>query len=160
VSEELALGLSQTWRAAWAAATPEAFGACCGVDVFYEDPLAPDPIEGIAPLAAHAERLREAFPDMHVESAGPAVLDGRNGCVPWRFVGTHRGDVGGLPASGRFVTLSGVHYLALDAGSIRRARGFFDVYELAAQLGLLPRRGGLGEQALLLLRGFGLRPRA
>jgi hypothetical protein len=40
---------------------------------------------------------------------------------------------------------------------IRRARGFYDLYEAATQLGLLPRRGGLGESVLLLLRGFGLR---
>jgi hypothetical protein len=69
--------------------------------------------------------------------------------------------VGALPATGRFVTLHGVHYLQLRDGDVRRARGFFDLYEVAVQLGLLPRRGSLGESALLVLRGFGLlRPRA
>ena len=42
---------------------------------------------------------------------------------------------------------------------IARARGFFDLYDGAVQLGLLPQRGGLGEAALLMLRGFGLRGR-
>ena len=64
-----------------------------------------------------------------------------------------------LPATERFVTLHGVHYVELSDGAVRRARGFFDLYDAATQLGLLPARGGLGETALLLLRGFGLRRR-
>jgi hypothetical protein len=57
------------------------------------------------------------------------------------------------------VTVHGLHYLELTDGAVRRARGFFDLYDAATQLGLLPARGGLGETALLLLRGFGLRRR-
>ena len=45
-------------------------------------------------------------------------------------------------------------------GRVRRARGFFDLYDAAVQLGMLPARGSLAETALLLFRGFGLRPRA
>jgi steroid delta-isomerase-like uncharacterized protein len=154
-------GLAARWRSAWVAATPEAFGDCCHVDLLYQDPLEPEPLEGLAPVAEHAARLKRAFPDMRIEEAGPAVVDGDNACLPWRVVGTHRGDVGSLPATGRFVTLHGVHYLQLRDGDVRRARGFFDLYEVAVQLGLLPRRGSLGESALLVLRGFGLlRPRA
>jgi steroid delta-isomerase-like uncharacterized protein len=154
-------GLAESWRAAWVAATPEAFGTCCHVDVLYEDPLEPEPLEGLAAIAAHADRLRRAVPDLRVEDAGAAVLAGDHACLPWRIVGTHKGEVGTLPASGRFVTLHGVHYLELRDGDIRRARGFFDLYEVAVQLGLLPKRGSLGESALMMLRGFGLlRPRA
>lgn len=159
MSGELTVALAGRWRAAWLAATPEAFGDCCGVEVFYEDPLAAEPLEGLAALAGHAARLRQAFPDMRLEAAGGAVFEGATGCVPWRFAGTHTGDAGALPATGRFVALTGMHYVSLDAGSIRRARGFFDLYDAAVQLGLLPRRGSLGEQAVLMLRGFGLRPK-
>jgi steroid delta-isomerase-like uncharacterized protein len=154
-------GLGEGWRAAWLAGTPEAFGSCCHVDVLYEDPLEPEPVEGLAALAAHAARLRTAFPDLRIEEAGAPVIDGEHACVPWRVVGTHRGEVGTLPASGRFLTIHGVHYLELRDGDVRRARGFFDLYEVAVQLALLPKRGSLGESALMVLRGFGLlRPRA
>jgi steroid delta-isomerase-like uncharacterized protein len=149
--------LADRWRQAWAEASPEAFGECCSVDVFYEDPLAIEPREGLGQLAEHAGRLRTALPDMRVEVVGDAVVDERNGCLPWRLVGTHRGEVGEVPATGRFVTLSGVHYVALADGRIRRARGFFDLYDAAVQLGMLPKRGSLGESAIMLLRGFGLR---
>ena len=154
-------GLAEQWRAAWLAATPEAFGDCCRVDVLYEDPLNPDPVEGLGALAALAERMRAAFPDLRIDEAGPAVIAGERACLPWRFAGTHRGDIGMLPASDRFLTLQGVHLLDLRGGDVRRARGYFDVYDIAVQLGLLPQRGSLGESALMVLRGFGLlRPRA
>jgi steroid delta-isomerase-like uncharacterized protein len=154
-------GLAEHWRAAWLAGTPVAFGEFCCVDVLYEDPLTSEPIEGLSALAAHARRLRAGFPDMRVEDAGPAVIDGAHACLPWRFVGTNKGDVGALPASDRFLTLHGVHYVELRDGCVRRARGFFDLYDVAVQLALLPKRGSLGESALMLLRGFGLlRPRA
>jgi steroid delta-isomerase-like uncharacterized protein len=149
--------LAERWRQAWVEATPEAFGECCSVEVFYEDPLAIEPREGLGALAEHAGRLRAALPDMRVEAVGDAVVDERNGCLPWRLVGTHRGEVGDVPATGRFVTLSGIHYVALVDGRIRRARGFFDLYDAAVQLGMLPKRGSLGESAIMLLRGFGLR---
>jgi steroid delta-isomerase-like uncharacterized protein len=154
-------GLGERWRAAWLAGTPEAFGECCHVDVLYEDPLEPEPLEGLAGVAGHAARLRAAFPDLRIEHAGAPVVSSEHACLPWRVVGTHRGEVGALPASGRFLTIHGVHYLELRAGDVRRARGFFDLYEVGVQLGLLPKRGSVGESALLMLRGFGLlRPRA
>ena len=102
-----------------------------------------------------------AFPDLRMEATAPAALRAASTrACPWRALGTHRGDIGQmLPATDRFVTLHGLHYLELSDGAVRRARGFFDLYDAATQLGLLPARGGLGETALLLLRGFGLRRR-
>jgi len=38
-----------------------------------------------------------------------------------------------------------------------RVRAFYDLYDAATQLGILPGRGTMGEKALLMLRGFGLR---
>ena len=149
--------LAERWRQAWLEATPEAFGECCSVELFYEDPLAIEPREGLGDVAAHAAQLRVALPDMRIEAVGDAVIDGRNGCIPWRLIGTHRGDIGDIPHTGRFLTLAGVHYVALVDGRVRRARGFFDLYDAAVQLGMLPKRGSLGESAIMLLRGFGLR---
>jgi steroid delta-isomerase-like uncharacterized protein len=164
VSELITRGqgeLADRWRAAWVAATPEAFGDCCHVDVLYEDPLAPEPLEGLAALAGHARRAHAAFPDMRIEPSGPAVVEGDHACLPWRFVGTNKGDMGVLPASDRFLALHGMHYVELRDGDVHRARGFFDLYDVAVQLALLPKRGSLGETALMALRGFGLlRPRA
>ncbi len=149
--------LGELWRGAWAAPSVESFARCCAVGVNYEDPLAGEPIEGLDALARHAERVHTALPDMKLEPVAESIVEGGYGCLPWRLAGTHRGDVGSVPATGRFIVLHGVHYVELADGRVKRARGFFDLYDVATQLGLLPARGGLGEQALMLLRGFGLR---
>jgi predicted ester cyclase len=141
--------------AAWAGHA--AFGACCTPDVQYEDPLAPDPLRGLDALTAHAARLREAVPDLRIERTGHTLTGGSYVAIPFRAAGTHNSEIGALPATNRFVTLQGLHYLEVVDDEVRRARGFFDLYDAATQLGLLPARGGLGETALLMLRGFGLR---
>ena len=153
-------GFADRWRAAWTSADREAFAACCAAGVSYEDPITAEPLEGLEALALHAGRYRDAFPDMRIEPSGPAVVEGGFGCVPWRLLGTHNGRFAGIPGSGRFVIIQGVHYLELKDGRVRRARGFYDLYDAGVQLGLLPARGSLAESALLLLRGFGFRARA
>ena len=54
-----------------------------------------------------------------------------------------------------------VSYCELDPDRERlwHVRAFFDAYDAAVQLGVLPARGTLGERALFMLRGFGLRAR-
>jgi len=147
--------LAEDWRAAWQGA---GFESCCTPDVSYEDPVAVDLLRGIDALDAHALALRSAFPDLRIEATSPPLFRGAHACVPWRALGTHRGDIGQmLPATDEFITIHGLHYLELSDGSVRRARGFFDLYDAATQLSLLPTRGGIGETALLLLRGFGVR---
>ena len=148
--------LAERWRAGWGGG---GFEDCCTPDVTYEDPVAVDLLRGVEALHAHAAALRAAFPDLKVEPTAPPLDRGAHVCVPWRALGTHRGDIGALPATDRFVTLHGLHFLELADDRVRRARGFFDLYDAATQLGLLPSRGGVGEAALLMLRGFGVRRR-
>ncbi len=149
--------LADHWRNAWQGA---GFEGCCTPDVGYEDPVAVEPLRGVEELDRHAAHVRGAFPDLQLEATAPPLTRGDHACFPWRATGTQRGDLGAmLPATDRFVVIHGLHYIELSDGVVRRARGFFDLYDAATQLGLLPSRGGLGETALLLLRGFGVRRR-
>lgn len=148
--------LAQAWTAAFTDGA--GFAECCTAGVSYEDPLAPEPLVGLDALERHAAALRAAFPDARAERTAPALERDGHACVPWRLLGTHGGDLGHiLPATDRRLTLHGLHYVELSDGRVKRARGFFDLYAGAVQLGLLPARGGVGEAFLMLLRGFGLR---
>lgn len=145
------------WQAAWSGKDPAAFGDVCAAGVQYEDPLTDAPLEGIGALSAHAARLWAGFPDARMERTGERLTDGKFLAAPCKVLGTHRAPLEGLPATNRFVVVHCVFYCELQHDLLLRVRAFYDVYEAATQLGVLPARGTLGEKALLMLRGFGLR---
>ncbi len=149
------------WEAAWSGKDPSAFAELCVPDVHYEDPLTGEPLEGLAELVRHAARLWSAFPDARLERTGQRLLDGQEEprfiAAPGKLLATHREPLEGLPPTNRFVVVHCLFYCELDDGRLRRVRAFFDLYDAAVQLGVLPARGTLGEKALLVLRGFGLR---
>ena len=149
------------WQAAWVGRERGAFAALCAPDIHYEDPLCGEPLESVDALADHAARLWAAFPDARIERTGERLTDGRFVAAPSKILGTHRGEIEGLAPTGRFVVVHMVCYCELDPDRTRlwRVRAFFDAYDAAVQLGVLPARGTMGERALLMLRGFGLRSR-
>jgi hypothetical protein len=145
------------WQAAWSGKDPAAFGDVCAAGIQYEDPLTDAPLEGIGALSAHAARLWAGFPDARMERTGERLANGIFVAAPCKLLGTHRAPLEGLPATNRFVVVHCVFYCELQHDLLLRVRAFYDVYGAATQLGILPARGTLGEKALLVLRGFGLR---
>jgi steroid delta-isomerase-like uncharacterized protein len=146
------------WEAAWSGKDAAAFAEVCSPEIHYEDPLTPEPLEGRDALGAHASRLWSAFPDARLERLGERVGDERFLAAPSKLVATHREPLEGLPPTGKFIVVPGIFYCQLEHERLLRVRAFFDVYDAAVQLGVLPGRGTLGEKALLMLRGFGVRP--
>ena len=149
--------LIDAWEAAWSGRDAAAFRHPCVPDIHYEDPVTPEPLEGLRELERHAERLWAAFPDARVQSAGNRLTDGRFVAAPSKLLATHRGPLEGLPATNRFIVVHCVFYCELEHDRLLRVRTFLDLYDAATQLAILPGRGTLGEKALLVLRGFGLR---
>jgi steroid delta-isomerase-like uncharacterized protein len=149
--------LFDAWEDAWSAKDSAAFRKVCSSRVHYEDPLTAEPLEGVLALVSHAERLWEAFPDARLEQLGPRIAQGRMAAAPCKLLATHREPLGGLPATNRFIVVPVVFYCELECDHLMRVRAFFDLYDAAVQLGVLPDRGSLSEKALLMLRGFGLR---
>lgn len=149
--------LIDEWEAAWTGKDPDAFAAVCSERIHYEDPLTGEPIEGPAALGAHASRLWAAFPDARVQKLGNRLTDGQFVAAPSKLLATHREPLGGLPPTHKFIVIPCVFYCELERDRLLRVRTFFDLYDAATQLGVLPARGTLGEKALLMLRGFGLR---
>jgi predicted ester cyclase len=150
------------WERAWSGRDGTAFAPLCTPDVQYEDPLTEGPLHGPAEVAAHALKLWRAFPDVRIERSASRLCDGEFLVAPVRVTGTNLGELDGLPATGRPLLAQALFYCQLDADArlLWRVRGFFDAYGAGVALGLLPRRGGIGERALLMLQGFGLRLRS
>ena len=145
------------WQAAWSAQESAGFEEVCASGISYEDPLTEHLLQGIDALAAFAQRLWDAFPDARLERTGERLTGGTFVAAPCKVLATHRASLSGLPATNRFVVAHAIFYCELRADLLLRVRGFFDLYDVATQLGVLPARGTLGEKALLVLRGFGLR---
>ncbi len=145
------------WEAAWSGRDAAAFAEVCSDELHYEDPVTDEPLEGLDDLGAHAERLWAAFPDARMERTGARLGNGRFVAAPSKLLATHKGALEGLPATNRFVVVHCVFYCELEHDRLLRVRAFFDLYDAATQLGVLPARGTMGEKALLVLRGFGLR---
>jgi steroid delta-isomerase-like uncharacterized protein len=149
--------LIDKWEAAWSGKDEAAFDEVCSPRIHYEDPLTIEPIEGLDLFTRHAARLWAAFPDVRMEQTGERLSNERFVAAPCKLLGTHREALESLPATNRFVVVHCVFYCEMRHEQLLRVRGFFDVYDIATQLGVLPARGTLGEKALLVLRGFGLR---
>lgn len=151
--------LADGLQAAFSGRDPAAFSGVLALDVHWEDPLCPRPLESVGALAEHVERLWTAFPDVRMEAAGPRLHEGSAAALPVKLLGHHRGELPELPPTDRFVVVHGVLWceLAQDGKRLWRVRAIFDLYDAAVQLGVLPKPGSAGERAMLLLRGFGLR---
>jgi steroid delta-isomerase-like uncharacterized protein len=149
--------LINRWQEAWSGKDSAAFAPLCTGDVHYEDPLTTEPLEGAAELGRHAARLWAAFPDARMERTGERLSNGRYVAAPCKLLATHRAALEGLPATNRFLVVHCVFYCEVRDERFLRIRALFDLYDAAVQLGVLPARGTLGEKALLVLRGFGLR---
>jgi steroid delta-isomerase-like uncharacterized protein len=151
--------LMDGWERAWSGRDPGAFAPLVAKDFHYEDPLTTDPLESAAAVAAHAARLWAAFPDARLHRTGErlASADGRYMAAPAKLLANHTQPLEGLAATGRFLIVHVVFYCETVDGRLHRMRAFFDLYDAALQLGVLPRPGTLSEKALLALRGFGIR---
>lgn len=153
--------LLDAFQAAWSGRDPGAFHECCTSDVHYEDPVTA-PLTGPDAIGAHAQRLWLGFPDARVETTGPRMVSAPGHvAAPLKVVATHKGELEGLPPTGRFLVLQAVVVAERhpDNGLLWRVRTFFDAYDAGVKLGVLPERGSMGGKALLMLRGFGLRAR-
>jgi steroid delta-isomerase-like uncharacterized protein len=152
--------LVERFEAAWSARDfASELAALCAPDLHYEDPLTLEPLIGPGALAMHVARLRTGAPDARLETTGERLSDGRFVAAPVRVVATNSGQLGEFPPTGRAIVVQAIFYCELDDTRTRlwRVRAFFDLYDAAIQLGVLPKPGSASARALMMLRGFGLR---
>ncbi len=106
-------------------------------DVVWEDDSLPAPFVGRAALAQRMNALFAAFPDLHFEVERD-FASGDQGAVAWRVTGTHRGDFGGIPPTGRQVEYHACMIFQVRDGKMARIRTYLDTGTILRQLGVLP----------------------
>lgn len=101
------------------------------------DPALPEPTVGIEAAKASITGYRDAFPDLHVTleeqiGEGPLVV------TRWSATGTHRGELFGMPATGRQATVTGITIDRYESGRVVESRTNWDTFGLMQQLGAIP----------------------
>ena len=149
-------GFIQRYIAAWNGFDADAIAQLITEDVIWADPALPDPARGVAAVQEFMRTSARAFPDLRFSGSEPAVLAVSGDLVlwGWRMEGTHQGviDPPGFAPTGRSMRVEGVDRWIMREGRICDYRAFYDMNEVARQLGIAPAPGSRAERAAVSLQ--------
>jgi len=91
-------------------------------------------VHGPSEFQAFAERLRGAFPDIHVTVEDAFGADDKV-AVRWSATMTHQGNDLGVPATGRSVRITGISIVRLVNGQIVEGWDNWDQLSMMRQIG-------------------------
>jgi steroid delta-isomerase-like uncharacterized protein len=124
-------------------------------DVVWLDPALPEPARGVEEVKDFMRRSWTAFPDLRF-TPGPTWSDPHRASVAWawRMEGTHSGPIEppGFAPTGRRIDIDGIDVWDFADGRIERYRAYYDMAELARQLGVMPPPGSRGERVGVMLQ--------
>ncbi len=92
---------------------------------------------GRASMMEFIEEYRKAFPDIHF-TVHDQVREGDKVFDRWTATGTHRGELMGIPATGRNIEITGMGMTRFEDGKIVERWGNPDRLSLMKQLGVIP----------------------
>ncbi len=88
-------------------------------------------------LKGFAGTFRESFPDWH-STFEELIAEGDRVAERWTGRGTHRGELQGIPPTGKRVEVPGSVFYRIVGGKIVEFRGQLDMMGLMRQLGAIP----------------------
>ena len=106
-------------------------------DIVLSYPALPEPVRGIENLRQFLTMFHAAFPDARY-AAEEEVAEADKVVVRWRLSGTHRGDLLGIPPTGKSVAWGGIAIFTVANGRVVSERGEEDALGLMQQLGVIP----------------------
>ena len=120
---------------AWNAHDADAVAAVFAEDAVLREAGNPTEIRGRAAIRDRAIALLTAFPDLRLERVA-LVIDGTSHADRWVMTGTHRGELYGIPATGKSVRVEGSTFTRLGAdGLVVEDVHFADLAGLFRQIG-------------------------
>jgi steroid delta-isomerase-like uncharacterized protein len=88
-------------------------------------------------LKSFAATWRGSFPDWH-STFEELIAEGDKVAERWTGRGTHRGELQGIPPTGKRVEVPGSVFYRIVGGKIVEFRGQLDMMSLMQQLGVIP----------------------
>jgi len=102
--------------------------------------LGVDVPSGSAGLKQFITMYRTAYPDTHF-TVEDQIAEGDKVATRWTATGTHRGDLFGIPPTGKRVTVTGIAISRVANGKIVETWNNFDALGQLQQLGVAPMPG-------------------
>jgi steroid delta-isomerase-like uncharacterized protein len=144
------------YSAAWNACDTAAMAELVTEDIVWADPALPEPARGVAEVQEFMRSSFRGFPDLQFGEPDPPQLAGSGDIAFWAWYmeGTHRGpiDPPGFAATGRRMHVDGVDRWTMRDGRIASYRAFYDMNDVARQLGIVPAPGSVGERGMVALQ--------
>jgi steroid delta-isomerase-like uncharacterized protein len=112
-------------------------GQVLAPDIVFHGTTGDGELRGIDEVKGFVERYRRAFPDAR-STVEDQLAEGDKVVTRWRASGTHRGDLGPVPATDRSFEMSGVTIERIADGRIAEVWVARDELGLLRQLGLAP----------------------
>jgi steroid delta-isomerase-like uncharacterized protein len=102
-------------------------------DYIHHDPQAADIPAGIDGYRQFVDRYINAFPDLHM-TVEDEIVAGDVVAVRWTVTGTHRGQLPGLPPTGKSISLTGMSIARLRDGKFVESWNNWDALGMMQQL--------------------------
>ena len=124
--------LEEVWNQGNLDAIDELFAADV---ILHEAP--PGALSGAEGVKQVVAGYRAAFPDLHF-TIEDLIAEGDRVVNRWSLTGTHKGELMGIPPSGKQVTSTGISIVRIADGKIVEIWGASDQLGLMQQLGAVP----------------------
>jgi steroid delta-isomerase-like uncharacterized protein len=112
-------------------------------DVVFNGTAGDGELHGVEELKAFVAGYRRAFPDAH-STVEDQLAEGDKVVTRWRARGTHQGELGPIPPTGKRFEMDGVTLERIAGGKIAEVWVARDELGLLRQLGVLPDREAAG----------------
>lgn len=139
MSDEAIRALLRRWAEAIASGNFGEIGELAAPDYLAYQAGFPGPVTRDQHLQ-FAEGFFAAFPDAQL-TVDDILVEGDRGMMRWTFHGTHQGELMGIPATGRQVTMTGIEVNRVRDGKIVEHWVEMDQLGLMQQLGVIPAPG-------------------
>jgi steroid delta-isomerase-like uncharacterized protein len=103
--------------------------------------LPPELPSGVEGVKATVRAYRAAFPDFRL-TVEDLIAEGDRVVGRWTLRGTHKGELFGIPATGKQVMITGINIDRIADGRIAESWSSADQLGLMQQLGVVPTPGG------------------
>jgi steroid delta-isomerase-like uncharacterized protein len=122
----------------------DAIAATYAEDARLRDQAASAPIENRDAVREYIGGFLQAFPDLKWERTG-VEIDGDIGVEEWRASGTHDGDLPGLPATRKQMSVDGCSVMRFgDDGLVHEEHNYWDEAAMLRQLGVMAEPAAAG----------------